>query len=164
MQFGIDRRVFQETRWDALELGTPELWAVKFFVQGTAKDHKELHSSFLRISCRNLQQVGITYFRYAGWAGAGAGTPMRLAAGDRGTTLSSFGSVVKTNAIESGASYVTWGAVSSFEFLDAAAAHDNIELTEPGDADAGARVTKLSTAGLPQAVSALRQRCGTRPN
>jgi hypothetical protein len=163
MQFGIDRRVFQETRWDALELGTPELWAVKFFVQGTAKDHKELHSSFLRISCRNLQQVGITYFRYAGWAGAGAGTPMRLAAGDRGTTLSSFGSVVKTNAIESGASYVTWGAVSSFAFLDAAAAHDNIEITEPGDADAGARVT-TSTAGLSQAVSALRQRCGTRPN
>lgn len=76
---------------------------MKFFVQGTAKDHKELDSSILRISCRNLQQVGITYFRYARWAGAGAGTPMRLAAGDRGTTLSSFGSVVKTNAIESGA-------------------------------------------------------------
>jgi len=26
VQFGIDRRVFQETRWDALELGAPELW------------------------------------------------------------------------------------------------------------------------------------------
>jgi hypothetical protein len=164
VQFGIDSREFQETRWDTLELGSPELWAVKFFVEGTAKDRKELHTSFLRISCRNLQRVSITYFRYAGSDETGAGTSMKLAAGDRSATLSAFGSLVKTNAIESGGSYITWGTLSSFEFLEAAAARDQIEMTEPGDADTAARVTKLSTAGLSEAVSALRQRCGPKPD
>jgi len=164
VQFGIDRREFQETRWGALALGSPELWVVKFFVAGTAKDRKELHTSFLRISCRNLQRVGITYFRYAGSDETGAGTSMKLAAGDRIATLSRFGSVVKADAVESGASYITWGAVASFEFLEAAAARDKIEITEPGDGDAAARVIKLSTAGLSHAVSALRQRCGTKPD
>ena len=160
VRFGVDSRESQETRWATLELGSPELWAVKFFVEDTAKDRKELHSSFLRISCRNLQRVGITYFRYAGSGESGAGTSMKLTAGDRSATLSRFGSVVKTDAIESGGSYITWGAVSSFEFLEAAAAHDKVEISEPGDATAIARVTKLSTAGLSQAISAVRQRCG----
>jgi hypothetical protein len=123
-----------------------------------------LHTSFLRISCRDLQRVSITYFRHAGSDETGAGTSMKLAAGDRSATLSRFGSVLKTNALESGGSYIPWTALSSFEFLEAAAARDKIEITEPGDADAAARVTKLSTAGLSQAVSALRQRCGTKPD
>ncbi len=49
VRFGVDGREFQETRWDTVDLGTPELWAVKFFVEATAKDRKELHTSFLRI-------------------------------------------------------------------------------------------------------------------
>jgi hypothetical protein len=164
VQFGIDSREFQETRWDTLELGSPELWAVKFFVEGTAKDRKELHTSFLRISCRNPPRASITYFRYTGSDETGAGTSMKLAAGDRSATLARFGSVVKTNAVESGGSYITWGTLSSFEFLESAAARDQIEMTEPGNADAAAHVTKLSTAGLSEAVSALRQRCGTKPD
>ena len=47
-------------------------------------------------------------------------------------TLSRFGSVVKTDSVESGGSYITWAALSSFEFLEAAAARDKIEITEPG--------------------------------
>jgi hypothetical protein len=165
VEFGIDNREFQETRWDTVDLGTPELWGVKFFVEGTAKDRKELHTSFLRIFCQNLQRVSISYFRHAGSdvADVGAGTSMKLAAGDRSATLSRFGSVVKLEAVEPGGSYITWAAVSSFEFLEAVAARDQLEIIEPGGADTPARVTTLSTAGLLQAVSALRQRCGTKP-
>jgi hypothetical protein len=88
---------------------------------------------------------------------------MKLAAGDRVATLSRFGSVVKMDAVEHGASYMSWATLSSFEFLEAVAARDTIEISEPGDAEAVARVTKLSTAGLPQTISALRQRCGPKP-
>lgn len=163
-QFGIDNREFQETRWDAPDLGTPELWGLKFFVERPAKDRKELHTSFLRISCQNPQRVSLTYFRNAGSDEPGAGTAMKLAAGDRVATLSRFGSAVKLDAVEPDASFISWATLSSFEFLEAAAARDKIEITEPGATDAAARVITLSTAGLAQTVSALRQRCGTKPN
>jgi hypothetical protein len=122
-----------------------------------------LHTSFLRISCQSLQRVSLTYFRNAGSDEPGAGTAMKLAAGDRVATLSRFGSVVKLDAVEPGASFISWATLSSFEFLEAVAARDRIEITEPGAADA-ARVIKLSTAGLSQAVSALRARCGPKPD
>ena len=161
VRFGIDRQEFQETRWDTLDLGSPELWGVKFFVEGAAKERKELHSSFLRISCRNLEQVGITYFRHTGLDGAGA--TIEFAAGERSVTLAKFGAVVTTNAIESGASYHTWGTVTSFEFLAAAALRDTIEIAGPAVAQTPGQVTKLSTAGLPQLIAALQQRCGLKP-
>jgi hypothetical protein len=164
VQFGIDSREFPETRWDTLDLGSTDIWAVKFFVEGTAKDRKELHTSFLRISCRSLQRVSLSYFRYAGSGESEAGTSMTFAAGDRRITLSRFGSAVKLDAVEPGASYITWAAPSSFEFLEAVAARDKIEIAEISGADAAARVTKLSTAGLSQAISALRQRCSGHPN
>ena len=84
---------------------------------------------------------------------------MKFAAGDRSATLSRFGSVVKANAVEPGGSYVTWGATSSFEFLEALAARERIEIAEPADGDAAPRVTTLSTAGLSRTISALQQRC-----
>ena len=163
IRFGIDRQEFQETRWDTLELGLPEVWAVKFFVEAAAKDRKDLHASFLRISCRNPRQVGITYFRHTGLDGTGAGATIRLAAGDRSVALTKFGSVVTTNAVEAGASYNTWGTLASFEFLETVAARDEIEISAPGDAEAAARALRLSTAGLSQASSALQQRCGAKP-
>jgi hypothetical protein len=163
VRFGIDRQEFQETRWDTLDLGSPDLWGVKFFVEGGAKDRKDLHSSFLRISCKNLAQVGITYFRHISLDGAGAGATIKFAAGERSVDLSRFGSVLTTNAIESGASYHTWGAVSSFEFLATIAARDTIEITGPDEVAPAAGVTKLSTAGLSQLISALQQRCGPKP-
>jgi hypothetical protein len=148
VRFGIDRQEFQETRWDTLELGLPELWAVKFFVEAAAKDRKDLHASLLRISCRNPQQVGITYFRHTGLDGTGAGATIKLAADDRSVVLTKFGSVVTTNAVEAGASYNTWGTVAPYA---------------PGDAEAAARALRLSTAGLSRANLALQQRCGMKP-
>jgi len=159
VELGIDSREFQETRWDTVDLGTPELWGVKYFVEGIAKDRKELHTSFLRIFCKDLRRVSISYFRHSASDQVGAGTSVKLAAGDRSATLSRFGSVVQLDAVEPGGSYITWAAASSFEFLQATAASDKIEITEQGGADAAERVTTLSTAGLSQVISALRQRC-----
>jgi len=163
VRFGIDRQELQETRWDTLELGSPELWGVKFFVEGAPNARKELHSSFLRISCRNLEQVGITYFRHTGLDGGGAGATIKFAAGERSVILARFGAIVTTNAIESGASYQTWGTVTSFEFLAATALRDTIEMTGPAGPDTPGQVTKLSTAGLPHLIAALQQRCGVKP-
>src|SRR5262245_58110829 len=107
VQFGIDSREFQETRWDTPDLGPPDLWAFKFFIEGAVKNRKELHTSFLRISCRDLQRVSITYFRYAAADDTEAGTAIKLAVGDRSATLSRYGSPVKMDAVEIGASYIT---------------------------------------------------------
>jgi len=158
-RFGIDTREFQETRWDTMELAPKEPWAMKFFVEGKGEDRKELHTSFVRISCGSLQRAGITYFRYAGSDDTAAGRSIKFAADERSTTLSRFGSVAKMEAIESGGSYSLWGGYESFEFLEAATALDKIEIIEQRDAKATSHVTRLSTAGLSEAISTLRQRC-----
>ena len=59
-----------------------------------------------------------------------------------------------------GGSYSFWGTSTSFEFLEAAAALDKIELTELGEANAVLRATTLSTGGMASAISALRKQCG----
>ena len=71
-KFGVDTREFVETRWDAMELAPPDLWAMKFFAAGREGNRKELHTSFLRISCGNLQRARIGLFppRQAGRGGA----------------------------------------------------------------------------------------------
>jgi hypothetical protein len=158
-KFGVDTREFQETRWDTMELRPPDLWAMKFFVAGRDGDRKELHTSFLQVSCGSLQRARVVYFRHVRPDEAAAPKVIKLMADGRSVTFSSSATPVKLESIETGGSYNLWGTSASFEFLEAAAALDKIELTELGEANAVLRATKLSTGGMASAISALRKRC-----
>ena len=160
VKFGVDTREFHETRWDTMELRPPDLWAMKFFVAGRDGNRKELHTSFLQVSCGSTQRARIVYFRHAKPDVAAAPKAIKLVADEHSATFSSSGSPVKLESIETGGSYNLWGTSVSFDFLETAAALDRIELTELGEANAVLRATKLSTGGMASAISTLRKHCG----
>ena len=159
VRFGIDTREFQETRWELIESTRPEPWAMKLFVQTAGDGSKELRTSFLQIACGGLQLTRIAYLRHVGLTEKGEKPTITLLADDRKTTLLGSGNVIKLDAIEPGSSYNVWTGFVPFEFLEAAAALDRIEISEHLGVDAAPHVTRLSTAGMVQAIAAMRQRC-----
>ena len=159
VKFGVDTREFQETRWGAVELAPPDLWMMKYFVDPAGPGR--LNASFLRISCGNLpRRVGITYFRYSpSEEEVSAARSIKLVADERSVAFSRFGTLAKMESVEAGGSYSLWSGFEGFDFLDAVAALDKIEIVDQRDSEAASRVTKLSTGGMTQAIAALRERC-----
>jgi hypothetical protein len=162
--FGIDGSEFNEARWVATELLPQKLWVMKFFVMAKDERRKELRQNFIRVECGNAQRARLTYFRGLGSDDTGIKRTIEFALGNRKTRLVGTGSVFKLDAIENGASFELWGAEMSLTDVEAGAARDSFEISESYNADVAPRVTRLSTAGLSQAASALRERCSTSTN
>lgn len=159
VRFGIDTREFQEARWRAMELMPQMLWTMKYFVDAKGGDRKEMSTSLIRLECGGLDRAKVGYFRSLGSHEAIAGRAIRLVAGDHRTTLSVSGSPFKMEAIESNTLYHLWYTYASYEFFEAAAARGTIEIVDSESATAPPHVTRLSAAGLEQAITALRRRC-----
>lgn len=159
VKFGIDTREFHETRWIATELLPQQLWAMKYFVAATGDDRKELRTSVIRLECGDVSRIKVSYFRSLGSHETGAGRrTIKLASGDQSASLSVSGSVFKMEAIENGTSYSLWYAYAPYELFEAAAS-EAVEIVESESANTTPRITRLSAAGLSQAITALRRRC-----
>lgn len=159
VKFGIDTREFHEAPWIATELLQKQLWAMKYFVEAKDQNRKELRTSVLRLECGGVDRAKLGYFRSMGSQETSPTRTIRLVSGDHRTMLSTAGSAFKMDAIENGTSYNLWFAYASFDFLEAAAAIGHIDIVESETVMVPPRVTTLSTAGLSQAISALRGRC-----
>jgi hypothetical protein len=158
--FGIDTREAREAHWIATELLPRQLWTMKYFVEAKGPDRKELHTSLIRLECGDVAHAKLSYFRSLGQGETGAGQrTIKLAAGSQSALLTSYGSPFKMEAIETGTSYHLWYAYARFDLFETAAARQLVELVESEQAGTPPRITKLSTAGLSQAITALRQRC-----
>jgi hypothetical protein len=83
---------------------------------------------------------------------------------ERKIALSGSGSSFKIDAIEAGTSFEVWTGELPLELLEAAGTRDHVEIVESDSARATARVTRLSTVGLSQAIGLLRGRCGGMPD
>jgi len=165
VRFGIDTRESQETRWDLIEPARSEPWAMKLFVQTATDGSKQLRTSFIQIACasktslfRGPQGARVTYFRHVGLSEKEKKATITIAAGDRKSTLFGSGSLIKLDAIEPGGSYNAWTTFVPFDFLEAATL-ETIEISEQNGPSAAPHVIRLSTAGMAQAIPALRQRC-----
>jgi hypothetical protein len=73
--------------------------------------------------------------------------------------------MTKIDSIESGGSFDVRFAYEPFEFFEAAAARDSIDVVEfdPADSARPSRITKLSTNGLSKALEELQKVCGAPP-
>ena len=162
--FGIDTQEIRETRWVATEYVPQKLWIVKFFIATKDERRKELLQNFIRMDCTSPQRVRFIYYRGLGLDDAGIKRTIDLGLANRKVRLLGTGSVVKLDAIEAGTSFELWGADLSFDDLEAVNTREFIEFTEFYNADVPTRVAKLSTAGLSQAIGALRTRCNAESN
>jgi hypothetical protein len=114
----------------------------------------------IRLECGDAARTKVSYYRGSGAGETGIGQrTIKFAAGDQSASLTVSGSAFKMEAIEAGTSYSLWYAYARYDFFEAAAANQSVEIVESGTAGTPPRTTKLSTAGLSQAITALRQRC-----
>jgi hypothetical protein len=161
--FGIDPRGASEARWIAAEVMPQRLWAMKFFVETSGEGKSELRSNMIRMECVSPRQTRLGYFRGLGSDANGLRRKLELSMAERRIPLSG-GLFFKVDAIESGTSFELWSAELPLDVIEAASARDYVEVRETESTGETARVTKLSTAGLSQALGMLRERCRSLPD
>jgi hypothetical protein len=159
VDFGIDTREFREAHWVATELAPSQLSTMKYFIEPKGGSRDELLTSVIRLECGGKSGAKLSYFRSLGSREAGTMRTIRLAVGDQRTVLSVAGPPFKMEAIESGTLYNLWYAYASYDFLEGAVARGTVDIIESETIMHAPRVTTLSTAGLSQAIMALRLRC-----
>jgi len=168
---GIDSREFHESRWTAVDIDPKQHLTMKFFVEPHGRSRKELRTNVIQIECAGPQRARIAYLRALGSDESGAKQTISLTAAGRNVAFSARVAEVKMDAVDTGVSFNLFTMTVPLEVLETAAARDSIEIIETATAGAtgttGAtgvqpRVTKLSTAGLVQALAALRPRCGSK--
>jgi hypothetical protein len=161
--FGIDLRGASEARWIAAEALPHRLWAMKFFVESSGEGKNELRSNMIRMECASPRYARLAFFRGLGSDVNGLRRTFELSMAERRVPLSG-GSFFKVEAIESGTSFELWSAELPLDLIEAAGAREQVEIREMDSTHEAARVTKLSTAGLSQAVGMLRARCKSMPD
>jgi hypothetical protein len=162
--FGLDTREFLESRWTAD--GSPQqLSAVlKFVVEARGPSRNEFRTSIFKLACAGPRRMGIGYFRGLASDEIAATRSIKLTIGDRDFSFAPKGSITKIDSIDTGRSFDVRFTYESFEFFEAAAARDSIDVieTDPTDTARPPRVMKLSTSGLSKALQELQKECGDR--
>jgi hypothetical protein len=158
--FGIDTREFSEARWIATELLPRQLWTMKYFIETTGPGSKELHTSVIRLECGDGARAKAIYYRGSGAGETGTGQrAIKFAAGADSAALTRYSYPSNVGWIEAGTSYSQWYAYVRYDFFDKAVTKEVVELVESESANTPPRITRLSTAGLSQAIATMRQRC-----
>src|SRR5258708_9027839 len=116
-----------------------------------------------RLECASQRHGRFAYFRGLGSEDRGVKRTVELTMAERKISLSG-GLFFKVDAIESGTSFELWSAELPLDLIEAASARDHVEIREIDSTRETARVTRLSTVGLPQAGSMLRNRCKSMPD
>jgi hypothetical protein len=158
--FGIDTRESSESPWIATELLPRQLWAMKYFVEAKGRDRKELRTSMIRLECGDASRTKVNYFRGLGAHETSLGQrTIKFTAGSQTASLTAYSAPVKMDAIESGTMYGWSYMYARYDFFEAAVAGQGVEIIESDTAGTTPRITKLSAAGLSQAIATMRQRC-----
>jgi hypothetical protein len=158
--FGIDTRESSESRWIAMEFPSRQLWTMKYFIEATEQDRKELHTSVVRLECGDVTRAKAVYYRGSGARETGTGQrTIKFTAGTENVALTRYSYPSNVAWIEAGTSYSQWYGYVRYDFFDAAMTKEVVEIVESESTTAPPRITKLSTAGLSQAIATMRQRC-----
>ena len=171
--YGIDTREFQETPWTFLPATAPSTTdsVVKMFSLPKGREHNEYRNSMIQLTCRNGPQVTVHYVRALAsdeTEGRGAKTThasISLVSGANRLDFPIEGTIGKFDWIDPGVTNDDRLVAQDPELFDAAATRPTIEVIEgdgPDARKAPGRTIKLSTAGLADALAALRRSC-TKP-
>jgi hypothetical protein len=164
VSFGIDVRRDHEAPWVAAEFPPQRLWTMKFFIAARGEGGNELRSSMIRMECASQRYARISYFRGLGSGEFGVKRAVALTMAERRVALFGVRSLFKFDVIEAGTSFELWGADLPLEALERAGALGQVEIVETDLASAASRVTRLSTAGMSQAIDMLRGHCSKMPD
>jgi len=114
----------------------------------------------IRLECGDVARTKVIYYRGSGAGETGMGQrTIKLAAGNQSAALTRNSYASNAGWIETGTSYSQWYAYVKYDFFGTAVTKEVVEIVESESANTPPRITRLSTAGLSQAITALRQRC-----
>jgi len=133
---------------------------MKYFIEATGQGSKELHTNVIRLECGDVARAKVIYYRGSGAGETGTGQrTIKFAAGAESAALTRYSYPSNVGWIETGTSYSQWYGYIRYDFFDKAMTKDVVEIVESESTNTPPRVTKLSTAGLSQAIATMRQRC-----
>jgi hypothetical protein len=161
--FGIDRREFVETPWFFSQFSSGTSYVNKWIVEARGTERKEYRISIAFLRCSGAHHISIQYVRGVASDEVGQPTTATFSLGERKSTLFFRGKATKRDTIDTGALFVSGTNDVPFEYVEAAAAAEAINVVESGYTSTEQnRGIKLSTLGLAEGVKALREKC-TKP-
>jgi hypothetical protein len=158
--FGIDRREFAETPWFFTEFASGSRYVSKWIVEAKGPERKHYRVSVASLTCRNLLQLSMHYMRGVASDEVAQPTGATVSLGERKSTLYFRGKPTKRDAIDTGAVFLSGTVYVPFEYVEAAAAADAINVSEGHyTIEEWAHDVKLSSHGLVEGIKILREKC-----
>jgi hypothetical protein len=156
VQFGIDTRTFQETRWTVLDSASRSLSVFKLVVE-TRGDEGAI-TSLIQLACASAGEIRIGYVRAAA-PNEIAPALVRAIAGDQRMTFARPGPAVRVTGLDNDTPYEPRSVSARPAFFEAAISAGSMVISESSLRPDSPHVLRLATAGLPEAISALRKSC-----
>jgi hypothetical protein len=156
VQFGIDTRTFQETRWTVLDADSRRPSAFKLVVE--AHRDEGATTSLIQLTCSGAGEIRIGYVR-AAIANEIAPAIVRAIAGDQHMSFARPGPNVRVNGLDSDTPYELRSVSARPEFFEAAISAGSMTISESSLRPDSPHVLRLATAGLPEAIAGLRNSC-----
>jgi hypothetical protein len=170
VHYGIDAREFQETPWTFVNAVAPSTAdsVVKMFAMAKGRERKDFRNTMIQLTCRNGPQVTVHYVRalasdeVEGRAAKATRAGISIVSGPDRLDFPADGVIGKFDWVDPGISNDDRLIAADPGFFDAAATRPAIEVVEDGASSGrsgSARTIKLSTAGLAEALAAMRRSC-----
>ena len=156
VQFGIDTRTFQETRWTVLDSASRSPSVFKLVVE-TRGDEGAI-TSLIQLACASAGEIRIGYVRAAA-PNEIAPALVRAIAGDQRMTFARPGPAVRVTGLDNDTPYEPRSVSARPAFFEAAISAGSMVISESSLRPDSPHVLRLATAGLPEAISALRKSC-----
>ena len=156
VQFGIDTRTFQETRWTVLDSASRRPSVFKLVVE--TRGDEGATTSLIQLACANAGEIRIGYVRAAA-PNEIAPALVRAIAGDQRMTFARPGPAVRVTGLDNDTPYEPRSVSARPEFFEAAISAGSMVISESSLRPDSPHVLRLATAGLPEAIAALRKSC-----
>ncbi len=156
VQFGIDTRTFQETRWTVLDPASRRPSVFKLVVE--ARGDEGATTSLIQLACASAGEIRIGYVR-AAVPNEIAPALVRAIAGDQRMTFARPGPAVRVTGLDNDTPYEPRSASARPEFFEAAISAGSMMISESSLHPDSPHVLRLATAGLPEAMAVLRKSC-----
>ncbi|MBX9845050.1 MAG: hypothetical protein K2Z80_24900 [Xanthobacteraceae bacterium] len=156
----IDPREFQETGWMLVQ--SRRVSVRKLFIEARGPERREYRVGVVDLSCAAPGRTGLTYVRGLASDEGGRAQALGLVVDGREMPMSGIASVAKLDFLDTGSSFDHWSRSDARDFLERVTKVDNFAIAAglPGRPLELASATRLSTAGLSNAIGALREKCG----
>jgi hypothetical protein len=161
-RFGIDSRLYQETRWTIIELPLQPLTIAKLVVEAKSPGNMEFRTSLLRLVCGGEGKILVGYIRDLGSTESDPSTAIKLVAGTEAIIIQNARYFSRINQLSTESPVDGGRLFAPIEFFYSAGTADSLEVGEidgQGSSVLPLSIRRFSVDGLSEGAAALRRSC-----